>query len=62
MIAFVRGTTLMPRHLDLNRGELMGDPVRVADPVDTGALGSGGFQCRPMDGWRTVAAEEDCGN
>jgi serine/threonine protein kinase/Tol biopolymer transport system component len=43
MIVFVRGTTLMAQHLDLNQGELTGDPMRLADPVSTNSLGFGGF-------------------
>jgi Tol biopolymer transport system component len=41
LIAFVRGTTLMAQHLDMNRGELVGDPLKIADPVS--ALGLMGF-------------------
>ena len=43
MIVFVRGTTLMTQHLDLDRGELTGDPVRVADPVGIIGINFGGF-------------------
>jgi serine/threonine protein kinase len=43
MIAFVRGTTLMAQHLDLKRGELTGEPARLADAVGTNGLGFGGF-------------------
>jgi eukaryotic-like serine/threonine-protein kinase len=43
MIAFVRGTTLMAQGLDLNRGELTGDPIRLADPVGTNGFGRGAF-------------------
>jgi Tol biopolymer transport system component len=45
MITFVRGTTLMAQHLDINRGILTGDPMRVADPVGSNAngTGNGGF-------------------
>src|SRR5262249_39651286 len=41
MIAFVRGTTLLAQRLDINRGELIGDPIRVADPVYANANGTG---------------------
>jgi eukaryotic-like serine/threonine-protein kinase len=44
MIAFVRQTTLMVQRLDVKRGELAGDPVRLADPVGSnGVVGFGGF-------------------
>src|SRR5262249_2377260 len=43
MIAFVRGTTLMAQHLELKRGELIGDSIKFADPVSTSAVGLGGF-------------------
>jgi serine/threonine protein kinase len=43
MIVFVRGTALMAQHLDLNRGELTGDPMIVADPVGSTGGSSGGF-------------------
>jgi serine/threonine protein kinase len=39
MIAFGRGTTLSARHLDLKKGELTGEPVRVADFSGSGILG-----------------------
>ena len=42
MIVFIRQTTLMAQHFDLKRGELTGDPVRLADPVSL-ATGIGGF-------------------
>ena len=47
MIAYVRGTTLMARHLDLEKGELSGDPVTIADPVGFIANGTGGFSVSP---------------
>src|SRR2546425_518160 len=43
MIAFMRQTTLMAQHFDLKRGELLGDPVRLADPVGLVNTGLGGF-------------------
>jgi eukaryotic-like serine/threonine-protein kinase len=43
MVAYVRGTTLVARHLDLKREELTGDPVTLADPVGFVATGSTGF-------------------
>jgi len=43
MIAFVRGTALMAQHLDLDRGELTGEPVIVADPVGFTNSGFAGF-------------------
>src|SRR5262249_39455322 len=44
MIAFVRQTTLMAQRLDLNRGELTGDPVRLADSISSnGVVGFGPF-------------------
>src|SRR3989475_1972864 len=43
MIAFVRQTTLIAQRLDLNRGELVGDPVRLADPVSVSEVGVTGF-------------------
>src|SRR5262245_57798271 len=43
MIAFVRQSTLMAQHLDLKRGELTGDPVRLADPVATNGVGFSGL-------------------
>ncbi len=43
MIVFLRQTTLMAQHLDLKRGELTGDPVRLADPVGSNNAGWGGF-------------------
>ena len=61
MIAFVRGTTLLAQHLDLKRGELTGDPVRLADPVGSNGIDLAVFQCRRMAEWPTVAAEEHCG-
>ena len=42
MIAFGRGPTLWARHLDLKKGELTGEPVRVADFGGSGVLGSTG--------------------
>jgi Tol biopolymer transport system component len=44
MIVFMRRTTLMAQHLDLKKGELIGDPLRIADPVaSNNLLGFGGF-------------------
>ncbi len=43
MIAFVRQTALIAQRLDLNRGELVGDPVRLADPVSSSEVGVTGF-------------------
>jgi serine/threonine protein kinase/Tol biopolymer transport system component len=43
MIAFTRQTTLFAQHLDLKRGELTGDPVRIADSVGSNGVGLGGF-------------------
>ena len=44
MIAFVRQTTLMAQRLDLKRAELIGDPMRLADPVGSNAVvGFGAF-------------------
>jgi Tol biopolymer transport system component len=43
MIAFVRGTSLMVQRLDLKRSELIGEPVRLADPVGVDPRGNGGF-------------------
>jgi eukaryotic-like serine/threonine-protein kinase len=43
-IVFTRQTTLMAQRLDLQRGELTGDPVRLADAVGgNGVIGFGGF-------------------
>jgi serine/threonine protein kinase/Tol biopolymer transport system component len=42
-IAFVRQSTLFAQHLDLERAELTGDPIRVADSVATNGVGFGGF-------------------
>lgn len=43
MIVFVRGTTLVAQQIDLKRGELIGDPMRLADPIGFNVLGFGGF-------------------
>jgi Tol biopolymer transport system component len=44
MIVFGRGTALVAQHLDLQRNELTGEPMTVADPVKTdGVVGYGGF-------------------
>jgi serine/threonine protein kinase len=44
MIVFMRQATLMAQHLDLKRGELTGDPIRLADPVGGPTnIGLGGF-------------------
>jgi serine/threonine protein kinase len=43
MVAFVRGTSLLAQHLDLQRGELTGDLITIADPVGTFQNGGGGF-------------------
>ena len=43
MIAFIRGTALMAQHLDLKRGGLAGDPIRLADPVASNGINFGGF-------------------
>jgi serine/threonine protein kinase/Tol biopolymer transport system component len=43
MIAFVRGTSLIAQHFNLKRGELTGDPIRLADPVGYDGNGLGGF-------------------
>ena len=43
MIAFVRGTSLMVQHFDLKRGELTGDPMRLADPIGLDPRGTAGF-------------------
>jgi serine/threonine protein kinase len=43
MIAFVRQSTLMAQRLDLKRGEVTGDPLRIADSVGTNGLTVGGF-------------------
>jgi Tol biopolymer transport system component len=39
MIVYGRGNTFMAQHLDLKRGELTGDPVRVADFAGNAVLG-----------------------
>jgi Tol biopolymer transport system component len=43
MTVFIRGTSLIAQHLDLKRGELTGDPIRLADPVSSSGLGFGAF-------------------
>jgi dipeptidyl aminopeptidase/acylaminoacyl peptidase len=43
MVLFVRQTSLMAQHIDIKRGELTGNPIRLADPVGTNGLGSGAF-------------------
>jgi serine/threonine protein kinase/Tol biopolymer transport system component len=43
MIVYVRQTTLMAQHLDLKRGELTEDPIKVADNVSSSFPGFGGF-------------------
>jgi serine/threonine protein kinase/Tol biopolymer transport system component len=40
LVVFKRGTTLIGRHLDLRRGELTGEPVRLAD-FGGGSVASG---------------------
>src|SRR5439155_26040289 len=46
-ITFVRGTTLMVQRLDLKGGELVGDPVRLADPVGSNGVSHGAFSVSP---------------
>jgi serine/threonine protein kinase/Tol biopolymer transport system component len=43
MIVFIRHATLIAQHLDLGRGELTGDPFRLADSVGSNNSGLGGF-------------------
>jgi serine/threonine protein kinase len=43
MVLFGRGTALVAQHLDLKRGELTGEPVRVGDFVAPSALGLAGL-------------------
>jgi Tol biopolymer transport system component len=42
-IAFVRKSSLIGQHLDLKRGELTGDPVKLVDAVGSTPFGFGGF-------------------
>jgi Tol biopolymer transport system component len=43
MLAFGRASTLMARHLDLQRGELTGDPIRLGDFVAAAIQGLTGL-------------------
>jgi eukaryotic-like serine/threonine-protein kinase len=42
-IAFVRQASLIGQHLDVKRGELTGDPVKLVDAIGSTAFGFGGF-------------------
>lgn len=46
-IAFMRGTTLIAQSLDVDRRELTGEPIRVADPVGTMNEGAEASPYRP---------------
>lgn len=43
IIAFVRQTSLIAQHVDMKRGQLIGDPIKLVDDVGSTALGFGGF-------------------
>src|SRR5262249_17045022 len=43
IIAFVHQTSLIAQHVDLKRGQLIGDPIKLVDGVGSTALGFGGF-------------------
>jgi serine/threonine protein kinase len=43
MVLFGRGTALMAQHLDLKRGELTGEPIRLGDFAGASFLGSSGL-------------------
>jgi Tol biopolymer transport system component len=42
-VAFMRQTTLIAQHLDVQRGELTGDPVKIAESVGANGINSGAF-------------------
>src|SRR5262249_50227648 len=43
MIVFMRHATLMSQHLDVRRGELTEDPIRLAESVGSNNAGLGGL-------------------